>query len=391
MSPLIKHQLGLLALDIDGVKMSPHSIEQQLRSMLPQLSEADKSLIASLPEEYVLDVPHVFQEEKSWSGAAVVQMLYKFFNKESSSQKDIMYDAGWDNSDQFDHSTFREKLSRYFLKNGFLYSHYYPAEHIVPAVGDGIRAADILRKYAPIISQTDFAFFKALLFSRQAPLVARVHFSQDEYPMSDDLARRLDVSGHCVLIIGYDKNGFILNDPWDIKKWGGKFGGGNSKRTYEQLIYEKQFVNSSYNYVGTIDVPYVRILPVRESVYENKEITIQAEWIWKGVQSILNKEYSLHSINAELVVEQPLSIKNMLMSTSNLGPGETLQTSWRINAGPDEGSYAVSVDFKGVVSTPSINWEVNTEQINTEISAMAYNRVCVFKREFLENFGMRKK
>ena len=127
----------------------------------------------------------MYQEEKHWSGAAVVQMMSEYFGAEADSQKEIVEEAEWNDWKKFDHSTFREKLARYFLRKGFLAAQYYPAGHIAPQMKDGIEATDLIRANVEIICGIDFEYFKALLVSREAPLIARLHFTEYQYPMDD--------------------------------------------------------------------------------------------------------------------------------------------------------------------------------------------------------------
>lgn len=185
---------------------------------LPTLSS---SLSQQLPEELRLDVPYIHADEPHLSGAAVAQMLARFHELDVRwTQSQIADTAGWALTD-YDHSTFREKLDRILANAGLLVSSYYPAAHVARAVGNGLEATRIIRRNYPAFQERDYEFFRALLSEAKSPLVARVHFTTAHYPMSEEMAEKLDMSGHCVLIVGYDRTGFIIHDPWRVDEWGG--------------------------------------------------------------------------------------------------------------------------------------------------------------------------
>lgn len=377
-------------LEIYSPKAKIDSPEYQLARMLPQLSEEEKQFIAKLPSTYILkDVPFFLQEEKHWSGAAVVQMLVKYLGRETDSQEKIIKEADWADFHTFDHSTFREKISRYFLGKGFLYSQYYPAGYIAPAIGDGIRATDFIRANSKLIAETDFAFFQALLVSRKKPLIARLHFTHLQYPMSAEMIQRVDVSGHCVLIVGYNEEGFIIHDPWNKKKWGGTGGGAYTLQSYDILILERQFVDASYDYVGAIDDLEGCIPIAKEAVYEGKNISLEVVVKWPGITGILGSWYHMQDISVELEAEKPMKVlgKAKRSVAEALLPGKEIKLKWQISVGDKEGSYGVSARIKGNIHSPLIPWEEHSEKITGKIISTAVNRICVFKKEFLQKFG----
>ena len=181
-------------------------------------------------------------------------MLLQYFGDAVESQKRLVTTNLWDDWKKFDHSTFREKMASCMIKRNCLYSVYYPAKYLGPKINDPIEASDFIRRNDQVIQKIDHEYIKGLLAFRRSPLVVRLHFNEYDYPMDEEMIQRLDVSGHCVLFVGYDNEGFFIHDPWNRNDWGGKRGGPYSKISYKDMLEgNPRPVNSTYDYAGCID------------------------------------------------------------------------------------------------------------------------------------------
>lgn len=367
--------------------MDQEEIEIKIRSMLPEITPEMKNLVQNLPEDYMLEVPFVYQEQHHWSGAAVVKMVTEYFGVDTGTQEDIVKDAGWEDWRKFNHSTFKEKMSEYFLNKNFVTSEYYPSKYVASKMENGIIATDFIRSNIETFTKIDFEYFKAFLVSREAPLIARLHFTKYQYPMDERLIQRLDYSGHCVLIVGYNKDGFIIHDPWNKDLWGGERGGSYSLVTYKSLKL-MPFVNYSLDCCIAVDKLKVYFEEVKESVHSGKEIKLSLVCEWPGI-SDLDDWHKLSPVKAELHLNPAFSqVSNAIqVSREELLPGKKIFFEWYINVGDQEGSYPVDVDVSGRINAPKIPWEQSSEEINAPISAHAHKRICVFEKNFLMNLG----
>src|SRR5262249_31477730 len=143
--------------------------------------------------------------------------------------------AGWELPRQLGHESFSENLMHVLLtEHSLLSAQYYPAGHIGPKIGNGVESTDFIRTNLPLLAPIDFMFFKAVLFSRKAPAFIRVPFSTHQYPMAEEVARYLDVAGHCMLLLGWDKEGFFLHDPWPASTAIAGRGGANVHIPYRE-------------------------------------------------------------------------------------------------------------------------------------------------------------
>jgi hypothetical protein len=366
------------------------NIVKQIRGFLPPLTGDEENFIANLPSTFQLEVPYIKQEQKHWSGAACLQMLLQFYGFPLIPQEEIVRDAGWSDWHNFGHSTFKEKLLDYAIKQGFLVSQYYPALYVASALRDGYAATDFIRSNTVNFCSVDFEYFKALLVSRNAPSYVRLHFTKDDYPMDEPMIEKLDMSGHCVLLVGYDSEGFIYHDPWNSDLWGGKGGGAYIHKPYKELIDPAKHVNYSLDFIGNVDCLQAKFLGVKESVYAEKEITITVECSWSGLTGVCGDWYALTELSAQLSVGRTFTCtesRQQKAEISKLVPGQSVSFSWKVNVGKEEGSFPVDVEVAGSITTPVIPWEDHGNGVTSKVAAKAHSRVCVFNKEIFQKLS----
>jgi hypothetical protein len=367
----------------------PHTIIDEL---LPSLSPVEAELVATLPSEfYVASVPYVEQEKEHWSGAAVAQMLSLYHGQSSADQLELAAKAGWELPSQLGHESFSENLMHLLLtEHSLLSAQYYPAGHIGPKIDDGIESTDFIRTNLPLLAPIDFTFFKAVLFSRNAPAVIRVHFSTQQYPMSEEVARKLDISGHCMLLIGWDKEGFILHDPWPATTAIRGRGGSDVHIPYRELIDKFPVVNCSADMIMAVDRFEAFLPPTRVALYPEREVEMDVVVKWPGIRSISLDRCRVEGIETEITSAGGLHLSNSLLSfeEATLRPGEQLRLTTTVNTGPDEGSFGVVANTRGTAAIEEFSWVPGSKQLKFQIETSFENRLCVMNRKFFGNYGM---
>ncbi|MDT8413170.1 MAG: C39 family peptidase [Vicingaceae bacterium] len=364
--------------------------KKEIEKFFPRIPSEDKKLIKNLPESFLInDVPYIKQEEKHLSGSAAYQMLMSFDGQSFPSQKEIAKEAGWDDFKKFNHATYKENFEHFLIKNGKPSYHLYPANFIATKLSNGIEATQIIRSNSEIISNIDFKIFKALLVKIGRPQLVRLHFTTDIYPMEEEMAKYIDMSGHCVLLIGYDEDGFIFNDPWDKETWGGTRGGKEIKISYHELINIFQMVN----YSKDNNCPNGRVLaeiPTPSEVcLTDDHITLNTKLIWEGILGYSLIGIKINNISVELKTDKNLIVigDNPIKISEDFYPGGSLNTKWILKTGSDALSHPVEVLYTVDYHYPEIPWE-GLKAIKMKFTFKSKNRVCLFDSSYLINAGI---
>lgn len=369
-------------------------LEKYIRSFFPDFSDDDHEILKNLPDKFILEsVPYVKQEDKYLSGSAVAQMLFQFYgipSSPNSTQNNIAINAGWDNYNNFTHVTFKENFSKYIITQGLLSSDYYPQHFIARKLGDGLQATKFIRENSDFISKFDFQLFRLFLYKLRRPLKIRLHFNEDHYPMPEDMLQKIDMSGHCALIVGYDSDGFIFHDPWDRDSWGGTRGGAFTVISYEELMYRFQMVNYSLEAPDPNGTLIVKIPVVQDAVVNNSTIVVKAILEWPGVKGYSLNGIHVNNITASITVGGDLQVHggvNNIQANQILVPGDYIEVEWQIDTGAGLGSYPIYVTFNGNYVYPAIPWE-NLTELDYPVSFSAKSRLCVFDSNYLVIAGI---
>lgn len=355
-----------------------------VRSYLPNLSDEDYNLINNLPDNYVLQVPYIMQEDKHLCGSAVVQMMLGYQGLNFPSQSDIANSAGWNDWQTFNHATFKEKLVVYLLNQGQLPVNYYPQMYVATKMQNGIEATKFIRSNSDLFNNYDYSFFKAQIVKTKSPLIFRIHFTDDIYPMDENMMIKYDNSGHCLLMIGYDNDGFIFHDPWNKSLWGGSGGGEYLRISYDRLMYEFALVNYSLDSpIGTGGLK-CRILPPQQAVITNSEIELVSEVNWPSLESLFGNKPNLQNLSMKLTVGNGFTIigSDTFNYTGELCPGQTIYGSWKLSTNNLVGSYPVSIELNADASYPEIPWE-SIPPTSVVYSKSYKNRICIFDEQYL--------
>lgn len=361
--------------------------EKYIRNMIPGYRKEDFEIAANLPKEFKLDIPLIIQEDKHLCGSACVQMINQFFNLPFKSQLQIANEAGWSDWNSFNHSTFKEKMIIYFMNNGILPSNYYPQAFIAPALNSGIEATKLIRENPDVIDDISFEFFKTYLVKTQKPLIIRIHFDQTFYNMTENMINKIDNSGHCMLLTGFDENGFYFNDPWD-KNWGGDAGG---KDYYLPgiTIVSYPCVNYSRSFALLPTELFACFEPIQDSVTQNKELELNSIIEWPGIKNItLDKPYIT---NFSLTLECGGDIEIIGSNNQNLNvnfvAGDILIVKWRIRTGMQLDSHSIKLQIDATMVYPAVPWE-NLPANSSILHIQSENRICVFEESYLQNAGL---
>lgn len=363
-------------------------VRNRLRTFLPLWEEN-----YPIPESFMLDVPYIKQEERHYSGAACVQMVCEFHSKKSPSQDEIMGDLNAQDFRSLKHESFEVLLSDLLVRRaGLLPSHYSPAIHIAPKMGDGIAATDFIRGYpqAIYIRNHDFYVFKRLLTTRNSPLIGRIHFTTDLYPMDDEIAQHLDVTGHAMVFVGYNNEGFIVHDPWDPNKFGGKRGGAERIIPYAELRDITPLVNCSYDDMESADRLGIYFEHLPEAVYPGRDITGRIALYWPGIEGVSAKRWVINEVSALLTTTSKIKFHASSLDLFNfdLRSGQTKFIPFTINAGDKLGSFQIKVDIKARVTCPTFPWVVNHKPVDEFINESATYRVSVQEFDWFQKYAM---
>lgn len=372
-----------------------YRIERDMREYLPCLTEEDQRIIDQLPSAFVLpNVPYVVQEQQHFSASAVVQMLGLIYNLTVGTQTAIASAGGWSNWSTYTHSTYKEMFSRYMVDLGLWTAQYYPMSFVATKMGSGLEATKFIRANAEYFSTFDFNIFKAMLLKRRAPVKLRVHFSTNEYPMSSAMAEKIDMAGHCVLLVGWNDLGFVVHDPWNRSTWGGTRGGAYITIPYAELKYSLSFVNYSLEEADPIepgDNIKAIVYKTPDVVTYGSTITVEAEWNWPGIKNYSLKGIRVRDISATLTVGGGATIvgsPTIVLPASNvLVPGGYVRAKWSVIVPSTTGSYHSDVTFEGTFVYPAIPWESLPEK-TAAVSRVAMNRFCVFDPAYLATAGV---
>ncbi|UTM56132.1 hypothetical protein L4174_009750 [Photobacterium sp. CCB-ST2H9] len=368
---------------------SKEDVVKKMDELLPSLNSEEQTILSNLPEEYEIDVPYYTQEKMFWSGCAIVQMLRDFHERIVPPQELIAHDARWTNWQEFDHETLSEDLVRYLARLNYMPNVYYPGHYVLPNFPTGVEGADFISGNAEMFAERDFEFFKAIVFSTKAPAFVRVHFTTQMYPMPEEMARVLDTCGHAMLITGWNKEGFIVNDPWNRDEWGGTRGGKCTLIPYEELTSIPS-VNCCKDLVGSFQPLKVKFHPMKMAIHENRELDINVNVSISGLSGIFGGIYQLTDVTAELVVDERLELlSDELMTSTNttLSGGEALDFNWKVKTGPSRTSYSLKAIVKGVLEIPAYPWEPHAKTESLTIQGEAMFRVDTKMKSWLDQYG----
>jgi hypothetical protein len=349
----------------------------RLRALLPLWDEK-----VDLPSEFMLDVPYYSQSQQHYSGAACIQMVSAFHGRPHKSQDDIMADLGVKDFRDIKHESFEVLLSDFLARNTkLLPAHYSPAIHIAPKMGDGVAATDFIRGYPQTIyiAEHDFYVFKRILTVRQAPLVARIHFTTEKYPMTEDIAQYLDITGHCLLITEYNGDGFFVHDPWDKAKFGGARGGPNCLISYAEIRDVAPLVNCSKDDIGFADQLGVYFEHLPKAVFPNRDIDGRLVLYWPGIEGVAAKRWYIKEVAARFYGAGAIKFQSSTVSMDDfeLRPGQTRYVPYTLNTGDRLGSFQVSVEIKARLICPTFAWVIGHQSVDEVIDAQASYRISV--------------
>lgn len=357
------------------------------------MEDADQRMINELPTSYVIpNVPYVVQQQQHYSASAVVQMIGQLLGVSVGTQSAIATAAGWDVPSAYTHATYKEVFSRYLVDIGIWSASYYPMSFVATAMGNGTDATAFIRGNSEVFSQFDFALFKLMLYKCKSPCKIRLHFTTDQYPMSAGLIEKIDMTGHCVLLVGWNEQGFVVHDPWDKAAWGGTRGGAYITIPYEELIHSLSVVNYTLEEAEPIRPPDAVLVYKSPSVCTyGATVTIEAEWRWRGVKNFNLKGIRVRNISATLSVGGGASIIGpptiVLPLTSLLLPGGYVRAKWSVVMPGTTGSYHSDVTFNGTRVFPAIPWEGFSDK-TAAVSEVGRNRFQVFDPAYLSLAGV---
>ena len=363
--------------------------EAKLISLLPSLNGGEIAIASALPETFCLDVPFIPQLKQHYCAAACVQMIQSYYKRIVIDQDGIAEMAGWVKWDRLNHESFSEDLDRLYARLNFLPATYYPGAFILPAFERGYEGGDLILRNREKVSEIDFEFFKVTLKTTMSPVLYRIHFTTEDYPMDDKLAQRLDNAGHCLLMIGWNERGFLFHDPWDKFTWGGRRGGPTTEISYDTLVNLRPFVNCCKEGSHSGTALRARLTDSRQALVENRDVQVVLKVEWPGVESITAKSYSLTDLSARLWLPEHFQSHSSEIQTRPdlLRPGQSHEFVWDVNVGPKVGSFQINAEVVGSLELPSFKWEAIRKRQLISISAASDVRYDVKSEKWFDAYG----
>jgi hypothetical protein len=318
-------------------------------------------------------------------------MILAHFNLPDVPEERILTEIGCEDFRVLDHESYEEVLGQWLLSRaGMLPAFYSPASHINPKIGDGMLATDFIRSNYHEIARHDFLVFKNLLVETKCPQLMRLHFTTDQYPMEQTIARRLDVSGHAILLVSYDEEGFIFNDPWNKERWGGIRGGKDIKIGHGELIKGRSIpVNCSLSFTGVFSQldPYFEHLPV--ATRPNRDVELELVVKWPGIREVHCRRWEIDEISLNLVSFGTLKFASSRNKFKvSLSPGGESRVIIPMNTGSELGSSEINFDVSVRVVSPKFPWVKDNESTRDVLRLNTKYRVSVQSEEFFHLYGM---
>lgn len=363
-----------------------------LTSFLPYFGQQKNFVTGKdLPTAFKIDVNYIKQEEKYSCGIACARMVLSHFGLKDRTEKQILNDLEIIDHRDIVHSSYEEIIGQWLLTNAnVLPSLYSPAGHINPALKDGILATDFIRTNSEIISDHDFLVFQNILVETKCPAIVRIHFTTDIYPMEQEEARYMDVSGHSLLMVGYDEEGFIFNDPWDFEKWGGQRGGKDIKITYKDL---RKGQNILVNCSKEVIEPFTKLeayfehLPV--ATHTNRDVILELVIKWNGIPNLYLKRWFIDEFTLNLKSFGTLKFEKTEFNFKTiLKPGSEIRVNIPMNTGNELGSSEVEFEIIADVKSPIFKWIKNNRSTSDKVIINTKYRVSVQSDDFFKYYGI---
>lgn len=361
---------------------------KQFLPLLPELRDEEVALLENLPEEFNLQVEYTSQQKMWWSGAAVAQMLHKFHKGIDVPQDVIAHEQGLEDWRGLNHESLKEDFARHMARHNFLPAVYYPGRYVLPRFKSGVAGADFIATNYEMVNDVGFRYFRALMVATKSPVMIRVHFHTGIYPMPEEMAQVIDTSGHALLLIGFNRDGFIVHDPWDKDAWGGTGGGAAQFLSYEELASRPSvncclgMVTSFMPFKADFDYP-------RSAIHQDRDIDLVLRLNLPGVRGITSDVYALSNVSAKLTVGGELVTKTEreVSEVRRLVAGDYTELRWKVNTGSKTGSYPVEAIVRASLQLPAFGWESNALTEVITLTAKAQRRLDVKDLAWLNAYG----
>jgi len=367
-----------------------HDIRAKALSLLPQLSSSEQTFLEELPEKYCLNVPYRAQQEKHFCAAACVQMLQSFYGDPTIDQYAIAHIAGWTNWRHLNHESFAEDLARLMAKLNFLPARYYPGAYVLPKFETGIEGADFIVQNRELFADIDFSYFKSALYKSKSPIFCRIHFVSDEYPMPEEMIAKLDNSGHSLLMVGFNEEGFIFHDPWDKEKWGGTRGGEYVTIPYFFLKNIRPLVNCCKEQIEHFSKIACYFELPRQAVTQGRTIELALNIEWSGFAGIFSRSAPAIELSAHLRSHPKATIKSSTLAKSlstTFTVGSKERFTWEIELEDSIGSAELEATVLCSVQLPAYAWEEHAKDEIITVRARAATRLDIKSTEWLNKYG----
>ena len=208
--------------------------------------------------------------------------------------------------------------------------------------------------------------------------------------MDEEVAQYLDVTGHALVVVGYNSEGFIVHDSWDTERFGGTRGGANKVIPYAELRDITPLVNCSKDDAETMDRLGIYFEHLPQAVYPGRDVSGRIALYWPGIEGISAKRWVINDVSATLSTSSRISFHTNALAQSNfeLRPGQTRYIPFTINAGDRLGSFQINVDVEARMTCPTLPWVKNHNPVDELLRASASYRVSVQDIDWFRQYAM---
>lgn len=320
---------------------------ERLGGKIVPLNQPPFNVPWEFPNVFVIkDVPYYPQEQMTWSGAAVLQMILEYHGCKIP-QEIIAAIAAPDPYPAYGTETWRENARRVASVLGFSAMSYYPLRFF---------SLEQIAVNEPEVHAINTKVLKSIV-SQGKPALVRLREVRTGVSVPLGMESWLSMVGHVCAVVGYNEQEVIFHDPWNKSEWGGQ---GGEFNTMPWDHFHEIWVNSCLGYILLVQpacqihidtIPAILAagqpfdLPIRFAYEAPKPFDIWAPIIHQPI-AILELECS-----GRISFRQSQHPVKLL--AEEMHPGQTVAVRWALGGTESSAQVRLKVKFEGIVKEPN--------------------------------------